>query len=224
MFPFYICAGIIKFCFFCFKIPRDGRENTNLAYKSVQRSMHRWKNKEHPPIPESIKELRNAFQKAKIKEKYGDSYDADGKFYIDTVLTPNHDFTVFASPFVMKFIEDNIPDTSRSYLMDGTFDKLPKGFYQMLIISIEYQNRVSKFYVYSPIRPARPSTHPSVHSLACPPIHSPARPSVRPSACPRVSPSHQHVFYLSHLLYDLFMIMHPSNISVYKCIHYPIHI
>lgn len=131
----------IQFFFLC----RHGNIGTNLQYKSVQRSIQRWKNEKHPPIPKSNGELRSAFEKSEIKEKYGSSYDGDGKFYIDTVLTPEHDFTVFASPFIMKFIEDNIPHTSRSYLMDGTFDSLPKGFYQMLIISIEFQNSVSNF-------------------------------------------------------------------------------
>lgn len=75
--------------------------------------------------------------------KYGYSYELDGKFYIDTVLSPNYEFTVFASDYVINFIRENIAPASRRYQMDGTFDSLPSGFYQLLIISIEYQNDVS---------------------------------------------------------------------------------
>lgn len=124
--------------------------------------MHRWKNVEHPAIPKTIQEIRNAFQDPEIKEKYGDSYDGDGKFYIDTVLTPDYDFTVFASPFVMEFIEKDIPATSRSYLMDGTFDSLPKGYYQLLIISIEYENHVGIFSIHK-----RPLTFPHASLFVC---------------------------------------------------------
>lgn len=77
-------------------------------------------------------------------EKYGYNYENDGKFYIDTVVTPHYAFTVFASNFVIDFIEKNMEHTSRNYLMDATFDSLPKEYYQLFIISIEYQNDVSK--------------------------------------------------------------------------------
>ena len=77
-------------------------------------------------------------------EKYGYNYENDGKFCIDIVVTPDHAFTDFASKFVMNFIEKNMEPTARNYLMDATFDSLPKEYYQLLIISIEYQNDVSR--------------------------------------------------------------------------------
>lgn len=112
-----------------------------MKVENVERNMNRWKNEQHPKVPATIEDLADAFKKPDIIEKYGNSYEGDGKFYIQTVLSPKSNFTVFASPFVMKFIEENIKD--RRYLMDGTFDSLPKGFYQMLIISIEYKEDVS---------------------------------------------------------------------------------
>lgn len=77
-------------------------------------------------------------------DKYGYNMEHDAKCYIDTVVTPHYAFTVFASKFVIDFIEKNIEPSTRNYLMDATFDSLPKGFYQLLIISIEYQNDVSE--------------------------------------------------------------------------------
>lgn len=78
-------------------------------------------------------------------EKYGYTLENDARFYAGTVSKSKYGFTVFASEFVIKFIEKNIAPKSRRYLMDGTFDKLPSPFYQLLIISIEYQNDVSNF-------------------------------------------------------------------------------
>lgn len=122
-----------------------------MKFESTERSINRWKNEQHPKVPTSIKELEEEFKKPEIIEKYGNSYEGDGKFYIQTVLSPKCDFTVFASPFVMNFIKENIKD--RRYLMDGTFDSLPKGFYQMLTISIEYKDDVSTSSVLNfPIR------------------------------------------------------------------------
>lgn len=116
--------------------------NTNLKYANVDRSLHRWKNDERPKIPGSIIELQSEFRKPETLNRYGSTYEGDGKFYINTITSEKCDFTVFASPFVLKFIEEHIKD--RRYLMDATFDKLPEGFYQMLIISIEYEKDVSK--------------------------------------------------------------------------------
>lgn len=132
---------------------RDRNTGTNLKFQNVDRSLHRWKNDQHPKIPNSIQELQSAFEKPEIIDKYGSTYEGNGKFYINTILSPKCDFTVFASPFIMKFIEENIKD--RRYLMDGTFDSLPKGFYQMLIISIEYKDDVSKSTSFSCL-PNRP--------------------------------------------------------------------
>lgn len=113
----------------------------------MERSLQRWKNQKFPPIPTSLKELRAEIKKPEIMKKYSSTYDGDGAFYVDTVISPDYDFTIFASPFVIDFVEKNIAPESRSYLMDGTFDSLPKGFYQLLIISIEHQNDVSNTYL-----------------------------------------------------------------------------
>lgn len=99
-----------------------------------------------PKVPTSMKELQTEFKKPNIIEKYCRTYDNDGAFYIDTVLSTKCNFTVFASPFIMDYIEKKIAPESRLYLMDGTFNSLPMGFYQMLTISIEYQNDVSTIY------------------------------------------------------------------------------
>lgn len=112
-----------------------------MKFKSVERSLTCWKNEKHPKIPSSIAELHREFKKPEIIEKYGNTYESNEKFYINTILSPTYDYTLFASPFVMKFIEENIND--RRYLMDGTVDSLPKGYYQLLIVSIEYQHNVS---------------------------------------------------------------------------------
>lgn len=74
-------------------------------------------------------------------EKYGYNYEHDDKFYIDTVVAPTYAFSVFASKFVIDFIEKNLE--TRNYLIDATFDSLPDEFYQLLIIAVEYKNKVS---------------------------------------------------------------------------------
>lgn len=76
-------------------------------------------------------------------EKYGHTFDGDSKFYFGTEIQKDFAFTVFASEFVINFVKNNITPRRRRYLMDGTFDSLPKGYYQLLIICIEYANDVS---------------------------------------------------------------------------------
>lgn len=64
--------------------------------------------------------------------------EGDAKFYIVTIAEKNFAFTLFASQFVIDFVKKNI--NRRNYLLDGTFDKIPTGYYQLLIISFEYNN------------------------------------------------------------------------------------
>ena len=91
-----------------------------------------------------------------IMEQYGFNLERDGKFYIETVIEDHYAFTVFASKFVIDFIQEQIQPNKRHYLMDGTFDSLPSEYYQLLILSIEYENDVSSLLwpLFSPsVRP-----------------------------------------------------------------------
>lgn len=127
---------------------RFGSRNTNLKFEKVKRTLERNKNRKYPKIPSNIQQLQKDFKTREILNEYGSTLDGDTKFYIDTVITPDYEFTIFASQFVMSFINDNITPGSRNYLMDGTFNSLPNGFYQLLIIAIEYENDVSSFSAF----------------------------------------------------------------------------
>lgn len=111
----------------------------------MKRTIARKKNKKYPKIPKSIKELQEEFLKPKILNDYGYNYDGDAEFYLGCSITEDYGFVVFYSDFVANFIKENIPVGSRYYLMDGTFASLPDGIYQLLTISIAYENNVSGF-------------------------------------------------------------------------------
>lgn len=82
------------------------------------------------------------FTAPEILQKYGFTYDHDAPLYVDTVVTPDYAFTIFKSQFVIDQIEEHIQPAERKYLMDGTFDRIPKEYYQLVIISVEYKNDV----------------------------------------------------------------------------------
>lgn len=104
----------------------------------------RHKNKVYPRDPKLIENIRDKFRESNILEQFGYTLDGDARFYIDTVIASDYAFVIFASDYVIDFIQQNIKPELRNYLMDGTFDSLPGEFYQLLIISIEYRNDVSK--------------------------------------------------------------------------------
>lgn len=73
--------------------------------------------------------------------KYGYTLDQDERFYIDTVISFQYAFTLLASKFVIDFVQKHIEPRARN--LDAIFDSLPDGFYQLLIVTIEYRNDVS---------------------------------------------------------------------------------
>lgn len=109
----------------------------------MKRTLEKYKAKPRPKIPHSIQEIHDKFLEQAVLQEYGYNLDGDGLFYIDTVITPDFGFSVFASQHVIEFIHNNIKPGARHYLMDATFDSLPIDFYQLLIITIEYKNDVS---------------------------------------------------------------------------------
>lgn len=123
-------------------IYRVGITNTQLSYKKVARTIARKKSQRYPNDP-TIQEIQQEFLKPEIMTKYGYTLDGNAKFYMDTIAESDYQFTVFCSDFVRQFVEKNIDVGSRKYLIDGTFDNLPVGYYQLMIVSIEYQNDVS---------------------------------------------------------------------------------
>lgn len=110
----------------------------------MKKTLERCKNTTHPTTDHTLNDICEKFKQIKIMEKYG--YDSEGreKFYVGTEITTNYGFTVFKSQYVVNFIKAKIIPTSRRYMMDGTFDSLPKGFYQLIIIAVEYHNEVSE--------------------------------------------------------------------------------
>lgn len=139
----------------------------------MKKTLSRYKNKKHPsPRPDTIEDIRTAFLNPNIIQDYAYNYERDARFYINTVTTPDYSFTLFVSQFTIDFVEKNIK--RRKYLMDGTFDSLPEGFYQLLIIAIEYRNDVSRqLFVKSPV-------------IFCTAVHLTGCPSARLPACPIV--------------------------------------
>lgn len=142
----YFCAlSISKYIqvYFIYITSRVGNRNTRLNYSQVKRTIARKKNSVYPKIPRSIQQFQKEFLKPEILNEYGYTLDGDARFYLGTEIAEEYAFAVFYSDYVVKFIKEKIPVGSRFYLMDGTFDSLPEGVYQLLTISIAYDNNVS---------------------------------------------------------------------------------
>lgn len=106
--------------------------------------MYRVKNTKRPPNPKNCTELRKFFEVPKNLEQYGYNQDNTERFYLDTIVANTYSFTIFASMSMIKIVRHNIHPKDRHYQMDGTFKVVPRLFYQLLVISIEFQNKVSR--------------------------------------------------------------------------------
>ena len=108
----------------------------------MRRNLDRLKKDKYIAKAKSCQEVRDIFLKPDVINKHGLTYDGDAKFYVNTIVETNFAFTVFASKFTIDTIR-TIKPSERKYLMDGTFDRIPKYFYQLLIILIEIDSDVS---------------------------------------------------------------------------------
>lgn len=110
----------------------------------MKRHMDRVKNSKYPNCPKTCEELKANFEKPDIINRYGNNLDRTENFYIDTViLNEQYAFCLFASHSMINLVRQNIEPKRRKYLIDGTFSCAPKMFYQLLIITIEFNNDVS---------------------------------------------------------------------------------
>lgn len=115
---------------------------SNLVYKKIERHLIRLKNKEYPKLPKSIGAFAEQMKTPHMIEQFGNTQDNRRKLYFDSVFTKDYSFQLFASHAVLDTIRNHIPSGQRFYSMDGTFNVIPKLVKQLLIISIEYKNKV----------------------------------------------------------------------------------
>lgn len=109
--------------------------------------MYRIRDKEYPSRPKTDEDIQTTFNNPDIFEEYGKSLNGQHQFYVGSDVNENYAFHVFASFDTIDLIEKYIVPDQRNYLMDGTFKIAPSKFQQLLIISIEYKNDVSIFFV-----------------------------------------------------------------------------
>lgn len=124
----------------------------------MKRNLRRILNSRFPQNPKSPADVAAAFENEDVFNAYGYNLRQTEIFHITTINEKESSFTLFGSKGIMDMIEEFIPK-NRKYLLDGTFDVTPIGYYQLLVIYIEYQNDVSKFqsiYIYLMV-------HPSIH-------------------------------------------------------------
>lgn len=117
-----------------------------MKFKSVEATINRSKAKQHPALPKTLQEVKDLFDMESTIESFGKTLTNRNQFYFETKVADNFAHQIYASMATIEFIENNIGEGSRNYLMDGTFKIVPKPFKQALIISIEYKNNVSDHF------------------------------------------------------------------------------
>lgn len=116
---------------------------TKLDLGKIKTQLNRLKNKQYPNKPKTSEDMAAELKKPETREMFGKTLDGQRIFYIDSVVRPAFSFHLFASLAVISFIKQHIKPGERFYSMDGTFQVVPKGLSQLLIISIQYKNKVS---------------------------------------------------------------------------------
>lgn len=109
----------------------------------MNRQLNRIKTKPRPKIPTNSMQIFELFRRPDIIKEHGYTLDGSARLYVDTVITEKYSFCIFASFTIISIVRHNIDPEQRRYLVDGTFKTVPRMFYQLLILSIEFKNDVS---------------------------------------------------------------------------------
>lgn len=142
----YIFGIHIKKYFFI--KPRRKPGESKLDFKKLEPQLNRLKNKQYPIKPTTSETMAVELEKPDIREKYGRTLDKQREFYIKSEVRPTFSFHLFASLAVLSFIKDHVnKPTERFYSIDGTFNVVPKGLSQLLIISIQFKNKVCVLFI-----------------------------------------------------------------------------
>lgn len=141
-----ISLNSAKNVFFLMKFNSSRRKpgESKLDLRKVEPQLNRLKNKHYPIKPKTSKGMAAELKKSDAREKFGQTLDKQRQFYIDSVVRSTFSFHLFASLAVISFIKDHIKIGERFYSMDGTFQVVPKGLSQLLIISIQFKSKVGK--------------------------------------------------------------------------------
>lgn len=133
---------------------------TKLSFNSVKHQLRNLRDPEYPKKPDTEKhetpydvhrKYTALINEPKVLEEFGRTLDKVNKLYFGSVVRNAFTFHVFASMCIIKLIESCITKEKlkRKYLIDGTFRVVPRLFYQLLIITVEYKNDVRIFFLYN---------------------------------------------------------------------------
>lgn len=121
---------------------------SEVKFESVERQLYRLRDKDYPNRPVTDEEIRTTLKRAEVFDEYGRTLNKEHHFYIDSVITEDFAFHVFASFTIINMTKEHIPPEKRNYLIDATFKIVPSKCMQLLIISIEYKNEARIFLFF----------------------------------------------------------------------------
>lgn len=127
---------------------------TQLKYSSVKFQLQKIRDRQYPKNPiqnegdtflDIHKKYTAIMNEPNILEEFGQTLDKNNQLYFGSVLRSTYAFHVFASERII----DNVKKLKKkNYLIDGTFSIVPRLFYQLLIIAVEYKNDVCIYDVF----------------------------------------------------------------------------
>lgn len=124
---------------------------TQLKYKSVKFQLKKLRDRQYPKKPvkgkhdttfEVHKKYTALINEPNNLEEFGRTLDKTKQLYFGSVVKRDYTFHVFASERIIDIIRNHMSNAKKNYLIDGTFQIVPRLFYQLLIITVEFKNDV----------------------------------------------------------------------------------
>lgn len=112
----------------------------------MRQRLYGLKNKKYPKTLKSVEGYKTMLENPENLD-FCFTQDNKDQLYVGTVIKKDFSYMVYASYKTIDMIEKHIGINQRRYLMDGTFRVVPRGFKQLLIICIEFQNDVSNLFL-----------------------------------------------------------------------------
>lgn len=119
------------------------------TFDEVKKTLQNIRKVKYGNAPINGQQILEAFQQQQIRENLGYSILEDhGPLFNDVIISDKFENCIFSSAKSIQLIIQNIPESKRFFILDGTFYITPKGVWQQVVVlHANFQSKVKLIFI-----------------------------------------------------------------------------